>query len=102
MQRHFLDESGISEYSEKGSNHQGVQHNADQVRKDWHQAQKEMKDKHNQYLEKGLVRDVSLLSEGSYTSQGNSQAVVFIQRAGMVIKEHVVLGDTMDYVEDLM
>lgn len=102
MQRHFLDESGISEYSEKGSNHQGVQHNADQVRKDWHQAQKEMKDKHNQYLEKGLVRDVSLLSEGSYTSQGNSQAVVFIQRAGMVIKEHVLLGYTMYYVEDLM
>ncbi|WP_175888107.1 hypothetical protein [Burkholderia contaminans] len=99
LKRHFLDESGIKNYKETGSDAQGVQSNADQIQDGWKQARNEMENKYQSFLKEGYKKDVQLHTDKDYTEQGNISAFVILQRAGMLIKDHVLIAPEGDYIE---
>jgi hypothetical protein len=99
FKRHFLDLKGIPEHKMKGSAAQGEDSNEAEILNAWKQAHQSMEDKYNGYLDKGYVPNSPYLSDDEYTSQGNVHAFVTIQRAGMSVKEHVLIAPVDDYIE---
>lgn len=99
FKRHFLDLKGIPQHKMKGSAGQGEDSNEAEILNAWKQAHQSMEDKYNAYLDKGYVPNSPYLSDDEYTSQGNVHAFVTIQRAGMTIKEHVLIAPVDDYID---
>lgn len=98
MKRHFLDESGIPQFKRTGSDSQGTNDNAEAIQSAWKQAKQTMEDKYQSFLREGYQKDTPLLSDSDYTEQGNIHAFVNIQRAGMTIKDHVIISQSGDYM----
>lgn len=99
MKRHFLDETGIPEYKRTGSDIQGKQSNAEPIQNAWKQSRQSMEDKYQSFLNDGYKKDVPLLSDSDYTLGGNVHAFITKQRAGMTIKDYVIVAED-SYFQD--
>lgn len=97
MKRHFLDEKSIKEAKEEGSDATGKRNNSEQIHDAWSRAQDEMENKYQSYLSNGFKKDAQILTDSEFTGQGNIHAYVTIQRAGMLVKEHVIIAPEFYY-----
>ncbi|MBY4717553.1 TraM recognition domain-containing protein [Ralstonia mannitolilytica] len=99
MKNHFLDEKGIKEYKAEGSDATGVRSNSDQIQDGWARTQDEMENKYQAYLRDGFRKDAYIISESDFNEQSNVHGFIVAQRAGMVLKEQVIVAPDHYYKE---
>lgn len=98
MKNHFLDESKIPGYRRTGSASQGYQDNKDAIQSAWAEARDKMNTSHQQFLTQNIKKDVPVYSASEFVSQGNIHAFVIVQRAGMTIKDQVIVAPDSYYI----
>lgn len=92
MKEHFLDESKIPAYRRTGSASQGYQDNKDAIQSAWSESRDKMNSAYQNFLTQNVKKDVPVYSATEYVAQGNIHAFVIVQRAGMTIKDQVIVG----------
>jgi hypothetical protein len=97
MKNHFLDESKIPAYRRTGSASQGYQDNKDAIQSAWAEARDKINTSHQQFLTQNIKKDVPVYSASEFVSQGNIHAFVIVQRAGMTIKDQVIVAPRTYY-----
>lgn len=98
LKNHFLSIDDISEYEERGSSLTEISSNEEQIRQAWRHAKQSASDKYDAYLEKGYQNDVKILPVSDITALGNLHGVIFVQRAGVTRKDHIILAPVGDYI----
>ncbi|MGF6273398.1 hypothetical protein ABIB38_001772 [Massilia sp. UYP11] len=97
MKNHFLDESKIPAYRRTGSASQGYQDNKDAIQSAWAESRDKMNTSHQQFLTQNIKKDVSVYSATEFVAQGNIHAFVIVQRAGVTIKDQVIVAPESYY-----
>jgi len=97
MKNHILDESKIPVYRRTGSASQGYQDNKDAIQSAWAESREKMNTSHQQFLTQNIKKDVPVYSASEFVSQGNIHAFVIVQRAGVTIKDQVIVAPRAYY-----
>jgi len=98
MKEHFLDESKIPAYRRTGSASQGYQDNKDAIQSAWSESRDKMNSSYQSFLTQNVKKDVPIYSASEYVAQGNIHAFVIVQRAGMTIKDQVIVAPEHYYI----
>lgn len=98
MKGHFLDTGKVLDYRRTGSDSQGTNDNKDNLQQAWSEAREKMNTNYTQFLTQNYQKDTPLLSDNDFKDQGNIHTFVIVQRAGMTIKDHVIVAQEEDYL----
>nr|WP_313657895.1 TraM recognition domain-containing protein [Achromobacter ruhlandii] len=95
---HFFNPASIEEVEKKGSASQGVQSNLKEVKIQINKARVEAADKYNQFIKDAYNKGNPAVTEEAFMKQSNIHAVVVVQRAGMMVVDHIIIAKEEDYV----
>jgi hypothetical protein len=98
MMDHFFNPDSIEEVEKKGSASQGVQSNLKEVKIQINKARVEAADKYNHFIKDAYSKGNPAVTEEAFMKQSNIHAVVVVQRAGMMVVDHIIIAKEEDYV----